>query len=319
MKRIGNLFEQICSFENLELADHFASKGKLHKRDVQQHLANKEANLLAIRTMLLDKSFKNSPYSVFKVYEPKERDISNLPYYPDRIIHHAIMLVLEPYFNKWFTNDSYSCIKGKGIHAASRAVKRSLRSNRIGTEYCLKLDIKKFYPNIDHSILKQLLCRKIKDSDLLWLLDEIIDSTPGLPIGNYLSQYFANFYLTGFDRFVKQQLGVKHYIRYADDMVILGSNKEDLHSVLAEIRYYLHSELKLTLKSNYQIFPVEVRGIDVVGYVHYHNFTLLRKSIKQNFARKLVNGCSPQTVASYMGWAKHCNSRNLLRKLNVAV
>jgi RNA-directed DNA polymerase len=127
-----------------------------------------------------------------------------LPYFPDRITHHAVMNILEPIFMQLFTSDTYSCIKKRGIHAAALAVKKALR-NEPATRYCLKLDIKKFYPNIDHQVLKHLLRRKFKDEDLLWLLDEIIDSAPGLPIGNYLSQYFANFYLTYFDHWIKKQ------------------------------------------------------------------------------------------------------------------
>jgi retron-type reverse transcriptase len=181
--------------ENLQLADTKASKGKSNQYGVQLHNRNKEANLLQLQQMLLNRTYKTSAYSTFKVYEPKERTVFRLPYFPDRITHHAIMNVLEPIFTGCFTNDTYSCIKNKGIHAAARGVRKALRDTA-GTQYCLKLDIKKFYPNIDHEVLKQLLRRKFKDRDLLWLLDEIIDSADGVPIGNYLSQYFANFHLT---------------------------------------------------------------------------------------------------------------------------
>jgi retron-type reverse transcriptase len=224
------------------------------------------------------------------------------------------MNVLEPLFVSTFTTDTYSCIKGKGIHAAGRAVKVALKDTK-NTTYCLKLDIKKFYPNVNHSILKILLRRKIKDSDLLELLDGIIDSASGLPIGNYLSQYFANFYLTYFDHWVKEDRKVKYYFRYADDMVFLSNDKKYLHTLLFDIRKYLDENLKLTIKHNYQIFPVDARGIDFVGYVYRHTHTLLRKSIKQSFARMLVNNKNPQSSASYKGWAIHCDSKNLLKKL----
>jgi hypothetical protein len=184
-----------------------------------------------------------------------------------------------------------------------------------GTQYCLKLDITKFYPSVDHSVLKQLLRKKIKDTDLLWLLDGIIDSAEGLPIGNYLSQYFANFYLTYFDHWIKEEKKVKYYFRYADDMVILSDNKPYLHQLLCEIREYLQENLKLEVKDNYQVFPVEDRGIDFVGYVFFHTHVLLRKSIKQSFARMLARNKNPQSIASYKGWAKHCNSKNLVKKL----
>jgi len=160
----------------------------------------------------------------------------------------------------------------------------------------LKLDIKKFYPNVDHEILKQLLRRKIKDSDLLWLLDEIIDSADGLPIGNYLSQYFANFYLTYFDHWIKEKKQVRYYFRYADDLVFLSSNKSDLHQLLYEIKNYLSNRLKLTVKENYQLFPVQARGIDFIGYIFYHTHTLLRKRIKQNFARTIKKNPNKQSI-----------------------
>jgi retron-type reverse transcriptase len=314
MKRVGNLYQQICSIENLQLADTIAGKGKSGQYGVILHRKNKESNILKLQEMLITKTYKTSPYSIFKIYEPKEREVFRLPYFPDRITHHAIMNILEPIFVSVFTADTYSCIKGRGIHAAAKAVRRSLRDVP-GTQYCMKLDIKKFYPRVDHDILKQLLKRKIKDVDLLWLLDEIIDSAPGLPIGNYLSQYLANFYLTYFDHWLKEVHQVKYYFRYADDIVILASDKPYLHQLLAGIRTYLQVNLKLSVKENYQVFPVAARSIDFVGYRFYHTHTLLRKSIKQNFARMLAKRSNPGSIAAYWGWAKHCNSRNLIKKL----
>lgn len=314
MKRLGNLYSKIISIENLQLADEKARKGKKDTYGVKQHDRNREANIKALHEMLRDKTYKTSPYDTFKVFETKEREVYRLPYFPDRITHHAIMNVLEPIFVSVFTADTYSCIKGKGIHAASFAVKKALKDVQ-GTQYCLKLDIKKFYPSINHWTLKTLLMRKFKDKDLLWLLFEIIDSALGVPIGNYLSQYFANFYLAYFDHWLKEEKQVKYYFRYADDLVILAPDKSSLHKLLAEIKEYLHTNLKLTVKSNYQIFAVKARGIDFVGYVHYHTHTLMRKSIKKNFARMLARRPNKASIASYNGWAKHCNSTHLLKKL----
>lgn len=314
MKRIGNLYQQICSIENLQLADSIASKGKKNKPEVIEHGRNQERNIKDLREALINKTYKTSEYSTFPIYEPKERIISRLPYYPDRIVHHAIMNIMEPIFVSTFTADTYNCIKKRGIHAAAKAVKQKLQDTE-GSMYCLKLDVKKFYPNVDHEILKQQLRRKIKDTDLLRLLDGIIDSAEGLPIGNYLSQYFANFYLTYFDHWIKEVKRVKYYFRYADDLVILSDSKPYLQQLLSEIRDYLQENLKLTVKDNYQVFPIEARGIDFVGYVFFHTHTLLRKSIKQSFARAIARKAGPQTLASYHGWAKHCNSGNLLKKL----
>lgn len=314
MKRINGLYDKICSIENLHLADEIARKGKSIQYGVKIHDQNRGANISSLHEMLRDKRYRTSAYTMFKVYEPKEREIFRLPYYPDRITHHAVMNILEPIFVAAFTADTYSCIKGKGIHAAANSVKKALIDVH-GTQYCLKLDIKKFYPNIDHDVLKNLLRRKFKDEDLLWLLDEIIDSANGVPIGNYLSQYFANFYLTYFDHWIKEIKSVKYYFRYADDLVILSNSKSYLHKLFVEIKRYLQENLKLTVKQNYQVFPVEARSIDFVGYRFYHTHTLLRKSIKKNFARMIAKRNNPASVASYKGWAKYCNSKHLLKKL----
>lgn len=317
MNRQNNLYEKIFSLENLVLADAKAQRGKSDQYGVQQHNKCWAQNLLNLHEMLKQKTYNTSAYSTFKIYEPKEREIFRLPYFPDRITHHAVMNVLEPIFIACFTADTYSCIKGKGIHGAERAVKRAL-CDISGTQYCLKLDIRKFYPSVDHATLKNLLRRKFKDADLLWLLDEIIDSTEGLPIGNYLSQYFANFYLTYFDHWLKEQQQVKYYFRYADDLVILSDNKTHLHQLLADIRDYLEKRLKLQVKDNYQIFPVAARGIDFVGYVFYHTHTRLRKSIKQNCARMMVSNRNPKSEAAYNGWLEHADCINLKQILFAA-
>jgi retron-type reverse transcriptase len=314
MKRLNNLYSQITSLENLQLADQKARKGKLHQPSVKQHDLNRETNIFVLQQMLIGRTYKTSEYTTFPVYEPKERLVYRLPYWPDRIAHHAIMNVLEPHFVQLFTKDTYSCIKKRGIHAAARNLKASLKDVPT-TTYCLKLDIKKFYPSVDHKILKEMLRDKFKDQDLLWLLDEIIDSAEGLPIGNYLSQYLANFYLAYFDHWIKEEKHERHYFRYADDIVILSNDKAHLHLLLHEIRNYLQDRLNLKVKGNYQVFPVAARGIDFVGYVFFHDHIMLRKSIKKSFARKLAAGANRASVASYTGWLKHGNCKHLLKKL----
>lgn len=315
MKRRGNLYEKVYDIWNLELADQLASRGKGKQYGVIKHRENPDMNLLALQNMLIDKTYQTSPYDIFRVYEPKERIVYRLPYFPDRILHYAVMNVVKDIWVSTFTADTYSCIEGRGIHLASRKLSEALR-DREATRYCLKIDIIKFYPSVDHDILKQIVRKKIKDKDLLWLLDEIIDSAPGLPIGNYLSQYLANLYLAYFDHWIKEKMRVKHYFRYADDMVILASSKAELHWLLAQIREYLSFHLGLRIKGNYQVFPVASRGIDVLGYVHYHTHTLLRKPIKKRFARMLAKRPNRASIAAYNGWAKHCNSRHLIKKFN---
>lgn len=319
MKRKNNLYDQVISIGNILLADSIARKGKKRQRSIRTFDKNFDQNIADVYRSLVNKSYRTSEYKTRVIQERKERVISILPY-RDRIVHHAIMNVLEPMFVATFTKDTYSCIKGRGIHAASNAMTEALKDIE-GTRYCLKLDIKKFYPNVDHAILKHLLRKKIKDQELLWLMDGIIDSAPGLPIGNYLSQYFANFYLSYFDHWIKEKKLVKYYFRYADDIVILAPDKAYLHRALKGISKYLEERLHLQVKSNWQIFPVAFdlkssgRGIDFVGYVHFHSHKRLRKSIKQSFARAVRSGKGKLSIASYTGWAKHCNSRNLIKKL----
>lgn len=314
MKRINNLYSSIISIDNLTLASNNAKKGKLHQRSVQEFLKNPNHNIEQLHLLLKSNTFHTSEYSTFVIHEPKERVISRLPFYPDRIVHHAILNILEPIFVKHFVIDTYSCIKKRGIHLALNNLRKALK-NTTETTYCLKLDITKFYPSINHQILKQQLQRKFKDAQLLNLLFEIIDSAPGVPIGNYLSQYFANFYLSPFDRWLKQDKRVKYYFRYADDIVILSNDKAYLHSLLSEIKNFLDVKLKLHVKENYQVFPVAARGIDFVGYKTFHTHTLIRKRIKKAFARKLKTHPNNLSIASYKGWCKHANTKNLLKKL----
>ena len=292
MKRIANLFDKVISLENLRLADDKARKGKLKSYGVRVHDKNRDANLMHLHEELVNGTFHTSKYHIFTIFEPKERQIFRLPYYPDRILHHAIMNVMEPIWVGIFNGNTYSCIKNRGIHACARAVRHALKTDPKGTVYCLKMDIRKFYPSIDHDILKGIVRRKLKDERLLALLDEIIDSVPaGVPIGNYLSQYFANLYLAYFDHWLKERKGVK-----------------------------------LKVKKNYQVFPVDARGIDFVGYVFRHTHTMLRKSIKQALCRrvailnkrKIVPTMEKykQQICSWWGWCKYCNSINLLNKLS---
>jgi retron-type reverse transcriptase len=326
MKRIGDLYEKVISLDNLRLADEKARKGKSRSYGVQLHDKNREANLLSLHESLKNQTFKTSKYHIFTIFEPKEREIYQLPYFPDRITHHAIMNILEPIWVSVFTKDTYSCIKNRGIHAAAKRLKRQLKLDPEETRYCLKIDVRKFYPSIDHDILKQIVRRKIKDKRLLWLLDEIIDSADGVPIGNYLSQYFANLYLAYFDHWIKEEKGIEYYYRYADDIVILGSDKDELHSLLHEIRAYFSDRLKLKVKRNYQVFPVDSRGIDFLGYRFFHSHTLLRKSIKHKFCSRVAKlnkrKTTPtkeqykQQICSWWGWCKYCNSINLINKLS---
>ena len=212
MKRYGYLFERICSLDNLRAAAYNAAQGKRRRDEVQIFFADLENNLQEIRTELLGRTYRTSPYEVFIKYEPKRREIYKLPF-KDRVVQWAIMLVLEPIWTPQFTADTHACIRGRGIHSLLKQLRNDLAEDPEGTRYCFKLDVRKFYPSIDHDILKVVIRRKIKDPAVLLLLDGIIDSAPGVPIGNYISQYFANLYLSELDHRIKEVAGVRYYYR----------------------------------------------------------------------------------------------------------
>lgn len=317
MKRINNLHPQVCNIRNIEIADCRAREHKTKKYGIIKHDMNHEKENRELQRKFSNLTYKTSEYSTFKIYEPKERIIFRLPYYPDRIAHHSIMNITEDIWVKIFIKQTYSCIKNRGIHALLKDLSSDLKKYPEQTIYCLKMDIKKFYPSLNHDVLKKIIRKKIKDKYLLVLLDEIIDSAPGVPIGNYLSQFFANLYLTYFDHWLKEECHCRFYYRYADDIVILSDSKEFLHNILCAIKIYIHQVLKIEIKPTYQIFPVDSRGIDFVGYVFRHDYIRLRKSIKQNI-KKLVdkfwkNKISREklvhSLASYKGWLKYCDSR----------
>ena len=227
MKRFGNLYERVCAYENLEAAFYHASEGKRKRPEVQEFASDLEANLRQIEHELRTHTYHTSRYDIFIKYEPKERIIYKLPF-RDRVVHWAIMLVVEPIWVSNFTRDVYACVKGRGIHPCLNRLRREMKADPEGTAYCLKLDVRKFYPSIDHDILKQVVRVKIKDPELLGLLDEIICSADGVPIGNFLSQFFANLYLSELDHIIKERLKVRYYYRYADDIVLLAADKATL-------------------------------------------------------------------------------------------
>lgn len=294
------MFEKVVDIDNIRKSAKVAMRRKKNSVEVKRFNEFFEGNVWGVHELLVSKGFTTSEYEKFVIKEGKERSISKLPFYPDRVVQHSLISVLEPIFYSLYTADTYSCIKGRGIHKASYNLRGALKTK---VEYCLKLDVKKFYPSVDNTKLKLMLRRKFKDRELLWLMDDIIDSAEGLPLCNITSQFFANYYLTYFDRWVKSK--VKYYFRYCDDMVILHNDKKFLHNLLVEIRKKL-GELGLEVKSNYQVFPV-TRGIDWVGYVHFPTHTKLRKSIKQNYKRS-------RNKKNYNGWLVHANTVNLRRK-----
>ena len=362
-----DLFDSICSMDNLYRAYQNAKSGKGWYTEVKQIEKRPFYYLAGLQYMLRNHLFKTSEYEIFILNEgKKKRDVYKLPFFPDRIAQWAILQVIEPFLLANMTADTYSAIPGKGIqpivddlrgHYKTKIVdgkKKSvwvpsiLLTDEENTRYCYKIDLHHFYQSINHEVLKQKYRKVFKDPELLWVLDEIADSintataddlielslsgevevdpNTGIPIGNYMSQYSGNFYLSSFDHWVKEVLHVKHYYRYMDDVVIFASTKEELHEIHKRVTAYIRDYLHLSIKGNYQIFPTKVRGVDFVGYRFFGEYTLLRKSTAINFKRKMracrkkMENNIPPTYSewcsfnSYKGWLGNCDSYRLSKK-----
>lgn len=334
MKRYGFIYDKIADMDNLKAAHANARKDKKFYKDVVMVDSDPDFYLGQIREMLLTETYhvRAEDYTISTICDKgKERELWKLPYFPHRIIQWAIMLQLEKVFHQVFTDFSCASLKGRGIHAAYKKVKTYME-DKPGTQYCFKMDVHHFYPSIDHTILKGLLRRKFKDRRLLALLDMIIDSHPpvGIPIGSYLSQYLANFYLTYFDHFLKETLHLKYVVRYMDDIIIFHHSKEFLHWVRLKIEEFL-SKLNLSLKSSWQVFPTAIRGVDFVGYRFFYGYTLLRKKTCQRFKRVCLKARAAWeagqrigyrlwcAVNSYKGWLKWCDGFRLVQKYVVPI
>jgi retron-type reverse transcriptase len=322
-KRIKNIYPLIYETDNLIRSQYNAQKGKTDRTEIRKFNDNISANLYNLYDMLESESYQPGEYRIKTIYEPKERIIMIAPFFPDRIIHHCIINVLGEIWTKTFISNTYACIKGRGIHKCMEDIHRVLISDKNGTKYCLKIDIKKFYDNVDHSVLKRILRYRIADKMMLNLLDKIIDSNgteKGLPIGNFTSQYLANLYLSYFDHWMKEDLKVRYYYRYMDDIVILNNSKEVLRYYLDMMGLYLGSELKLEIKHNWQIFPVDARSIDYVGFKQNHYGVLLRKGILQRFYKKfnsISKRCKITDIttirhlfSSEYGWISRCSEEH---------
>ena len=310
MKRHGNLFEKITNIDNIKLAHKNASKGKSRYDEVIMVNRDIDWYCTEIQRLLASKEFTTSEYITFKRMDKgKERTMYKLPYFPDRIIQHAILQILEPIWKRSLIADTYQSIKGRGLHKCISKVKKAVRTNDI--RYYTQLDVSKFYPSIDNEVLKRTIRRKVKCKGTLWLLDDIVDSTVGVPIGNYISQYFGNLYLSDIDHKLKEIYGASHYYRYCDDIVILDSSKEVLHPLVEVVRNEL-ANIGLQLKPSYKVCKITERtGLDFLGYVVYSNRVLIRNRIK--VGAKLAT--TDERICSYTGWLTHCDGYNLTGKL----
>ena len=325
-KRNGNLFPKIIEPQNIFLAYRKARKGKGWQRKIQGFEKNLEGNLEEIRLSLANKAFETSKYKTKSIYEPKERLIYILPFAPDRIVQHALMNIIEPIWDAMFIHDSYACRVGKGIHAGSRRTMEFVRKNK----YCLKMDVSKFYPSVDHHVLYEIIQKKIKCKDTLWLIKNIIYSIGGgknVPIGNFTSQWFGNLYMNELDQFLKHRYGVKAYLRYCDDFCLFHDDKAYLNGMAKNIEEFLKTRLSLSL-SKCDLFPVS-RGVDFLGYRHFPKYILVRKSTVKRVKKRLkalplllakgqitVEQCRA-SLASTKGWLIWANAHNLKLHLQI--
>lgn len=314
-------------------------RGKRKRKDVAEFSLNFLDNIFALHRELADKTYRHGKYQAFKINDPKPRDIHKASV-RDRLVHHAIHRILYPYFDRKFIFDSYSCRVGKGAHRAInrfRNFSRKVSRNNTRTIWILKCDIRKFFANINHQILKDILEKYIRDENVLWLLGQVIDSftslsfvstspqpspyqgeggeNVGLPLGNLTSQLFVNIYLNELDQFVKRNLGVKYYARYCDDFVIVHENKDYLENIISTISEFLETRLKLSLNPDKLFVKTFSSGVDFLGWINFPHHRVLRTSTKRRMLKNIKRKPAPDTAASYLGLLLHGNTHGLALKI----
>lgn len=297
-------------------------RGKRKRRDVSKFSVHFMDNILSLQKELETKTYQHGSYYAFKINDPKPRDIHKAKV-RDRIVHHAVYKILYPYFDKKFIYDSYSCRNNKGTHRAMHrflTFERKVSHNNRQTVGVLKGDIQKFFANIDHSVLIQILRSHILDENIFWLLNQIIDSfhtenatNIGLSLGNVTSQLLINVYMNEFDQFMKRELKVHFYIRYADDFVILHQDRQYLESLIPKVSDYLNMQLKLSLHPNKLFIKTITSGIDFLGWVHFPYHRVLRTTTKRRMLKNLKYTQKKESLASYLGLLKHGNAYKLTR------
>ena len=311
MRTLSNIFDTIVSYDNLLAAHKKASQGKSHYREVKMVNSNLGFYLTEIQKSLINGTFKTSAYEVeMCIKGRKERIIHKLPYYPDRIIHHAIVGVCKDFWVKSMIRDTFQSIERRGTLDCFKRVKRVVTV--VKPRYAVKIDIRKFYPSVQTDLLLQMNPFRIKDSKAFALLSEILSSLPFLPLGNHTSQFAGNLFLNKFDWRCKQVLQIKHYFRYCDDIVVMGDDKQEVLGWVKDMENLLE-ELGLNIKQDYGIIDLSNEPLDFVGYRFMHDKILLRKTLKQDF----VSACKTKktkSVPSYFGWCKHGNCYKLFNK-----
>ncbi len=314
------MYNNIISIENLLLSWQEFLRGKRKRKDVAEFSLKFFDNIIKLHQELKLKTYKHGGYQAFKINDPKPRDIHKASVH-DRLVHHAIYRILYPHFDKKFIFDSYSCRLEKGTHKAInrfRSYYRKVSKNNTKTCWILKCDIRKFFANIDHQVLKDVLARHIKDKNVLWLLAQIIDSfntekknDVGLPLGNLTSQLFVNIYMNEFDQFIKRNLKITHYIRYADDFIVLHTNKSYLEAIIIIMFKFLKEQLKLDLHPDKIFIKTLFSGIDFLGWVNFYYHRILRTATKRRMLRNINNKLEPGSIASYLGLLSHGNTYEL--------
>jgi len=320
MKTAKHIYEKIITRENIKAAIDKASQDKKPRREVVEVLEDVDKHVELIREMLISKSYRPCEYKETIVKEgarQKERKVTKIDFFPDQIIHWAVILQIQPLIERGAYTYSCGSMPGKGIHYAKPKIEKWIREDKKNTKYVAKLDITKYYESISHDLAKQSIRRIIKDPNLLWLLDMIIDSYPkGLPIGYLTSQWLANLILQPLDWFIKQVLKIKYYVRYMDDKVLFSSNKKLLHLAVRKIMEFLRN-MGLKIKKNWQVFRLSCRALDFMGFRFYRFKTTLRRSLMYRISRKaywiwkrgFARFKDAAAMLSYLGWIKHSDSR----------
>ena len=317
-KKHKHLFEQIISFDNILKAYDKAAKGN---RNTIKHLVFQEhlyTNLTLLQKRLVNGTYKHGDYECFKVFEPKERLISALPF-RDRVVQHALHNHIAPIFNKVFYNCSYACQPNKGTHKGvidTQAAIRRLAKN--GEVYYLKMDFSKYFHNIDKAVLFREIEKKITDKRVLKILQEFDGKEgKGIPIGNLMSQLYANIYGHIFDRFIKTKLKMRHYFRYMDDTVILSNDKEELRRVFKILKRFSSLFLKMRF-SKWYIDKVNVKPLNFLGYRITESYKLIRKQSVLSAKRKIYKYTKAKDtlslrrfIASWGGHIQWSDSHNL--------
>jgi len=286
MKRVGNLFEKVISFENLLIALRRAMKGCGRTKATCRFFFDLEYQLLKLQEQLEYGTYSPGAYRYFTIYDPKERVIAVAPF-RDRVVHHAVVNVLTPIYERVFIYDSYATRPKKGTHAAIERAQKFLRR----WPWYLKADIEKYFDSVNHDILLEILSRKIKDDKLLKLLERIVRNTPppgkGLPIGNLTSQFLANVYLDPFDHEIKDGLGIKGYIRYMDDFVICMDDRKELEALLPQTEAFLLEKLDLQLKPGATWLNKSIHGLSFLGMRIFPGIIRVRSKNRQRSLRRL--------------------------------